>query len=273
MTLKHRLTSATPWIAVATPLVLLLATLAAPVHAQVLTADRVQMAIDVTDRRIEQAQILVQSSDNDRARTELTLAESIQAQAKTAFTAGQLAFASRLTFEARGHADRAIGILRGPNPDGVMAQLERTREMIERARERVEECNQDRSRVMIRAALDVQTRAETAAQDGRFLAALQLTMSARERTLRALRLCNLDDNLQDSSQRALQRTDELISRAQEIVADRASEPARQALGRANDLEARAWQEFRGGHYDSSLQLTQSARTFAHRAARLSGGTL
>jgi hypothetical protein len=253
--------------------VALLAVLAAPVRAQLLTPDRVQTALDMTDRRIEQAQMLVSGADNDRARAELNLAQSIQSEAKSAFSSGQLAFAARLTIEARGHADRAIGILRGPNPDGVTAQLERTREILDRARERVEECDNPRARALMRVALEVQTHAESAAQDGRFLAALQLTMSARERAMRALRLCNLDDNLQDSSERALQRTDELISRAQDLVTDHGGEPARQALSRANDLQARAWQEFRADRYESSLQFTQSARTFAHRAARLSGGNI
>lgn len=251
----------------------LLVAFAGPVRAQDLTPERVQTALDMTDRRIEQAQMLVSSADNDRARAELSLAQSIQSEAKHSFSSGQLAFALRLTIEARSHADRAIGILRGPNPDGVTAQLERTRELIERAHDQIEECDNPRARALIRVALEVQVRAESAAQDGRFLAALQLTMSARERAMRALRICNLDDNLQDSAQRALQRTDELISRAQELVTDRGGEPARQALSRANDLQARAWQEFRADRYEPSLQFTQSARTFAHRAARLSGGTI
>ena len=43
---------------------------------------------------------------------------------------------------------------------GVLAQLERTRELLDRARERIEECNLDRARAMLRVALEMQARAE-----------------------------------------------------------------------------------------------------------------
>ena len=251
------------------PLLLLIA-MPAVAAAQDLTRDRVQTALELTDRRIEQAEMLIAGSDNERARTEVDLAVSLQAQARTAFGGTQLALAMRLTLEARLHADRAIAILQGPNPDGVLAQLERTRELLDRARERIEECDQLRARAMIRAAFEMQVRAETAAREGRFLAALQLTMSARERAHRALRLCRMDENLQESADRALQRTDQLIERARDRVAE-GSESARAALSRSIELQGRAWIEFRAGHFEASLRLTQSARAFAHRAIRLSGG--
>lgn len=252
----------------------LLVTLALPAAAlaQDHTPDRVQAALDLTDQRIERAQMLLAGSDHDRARSEVDLAVSLQAQARTAFGNSQLGLSMRLTLEARTHADRAIAMLRGPNPDGVAAQLERTREMLERARDRVEECEQPRARTMIRAAFEMQARAELAAREGRYLAALQLTMSARERALRALRLCRLEENLEESAERALQRTDQLIDRARERVEESGIEAAAQALGRAVELEGRAWTEFRAGRFEASLRLTQSARAFAHRAVRLAGGS-
>lgn len=257
-----------------TPLLLLIAALAllAPAaRAQDLTPDRVQFALDLTDRRIDQAQAQVGGSGNERARAELTLATSTQAEAKRVFAGNQLAFALRLTLEARGHADRAIAILRGPDPDAVAAQIERTRDLLERARDRIEECDQPRARALIRIAFEMQARAETAGRDGRFLAALQLTVSARERGLRALRLCHLDENLQESADRALQRTDELLSRARDRVEERASEEARRAVDRGFDFQQRARGEYGAQHYEASLRLTQTARSFAHRALRLTGG--
>jgi hypothetical protein len=157
-----------------------------------------------------------------------------------------------------------------PDPDRVLTQLERTRELLDRVRDRIEECDLDRARAMLRAALEMQVRAEAAARDGRYLAALQLTMSARERALRALRLCKLEDKLHDEAERALMRTDELISRARDRVSERESDQARQALNRAVELQAEAWVQFRAEHLEGGLRLTQSARTFAHRAIRLAG---
>lgn len=241
-----------------------------PGAAQDLTPDRVQYALDVTDRRIEQAQTLVAGADNEPARLELALAVDLQARAHTAFTAGQLALAMRITFDARAHADRVISMIKGlPDPDRVRAQLERTREMLDRARERIEECRVDRAHALLRVAAEMQVRAEGAALSGRFLAALQLTMSARERALRALRLCKLEENVRETAERALRRTDEVILRARE-AASGAGEPVRQALARAQDLQEEAMREFRAEHFEASLRLTTSARGFAHRAIRLSG---
>ncbi len=253
-----------------TLLVLLaLVAIVAPVAAQ--TAEDVRIAIDRTDDLIARAQEIVSGSDNLQAQGELAFAVRLQTEAKSEFGAGHYAIALDLTRRARLHADKAIAIVQGlPDPDRVLVQLERTRELLERARERIAECDIDRARALLRAAFEMQVRAEASARDGRYLAALQLTMSARERAHRALRMCNLEDNLREAADRALTRTDELISRAREAVAEQESEQARQALNRAVDLQAEAWVQFRADHLEASLRLTQSARTFAHRAIRLAG---
>jgi predicted S18 family serine protease len=177
----------------------------------------------------------------------------------------------RLTLEARRHADRAIALIRGlPDPDRVQAQLERTDDLLRRSRDRVEECNNDRARILIRTAVEMQMRAQSAYESGRFLAALQLTTGARDRTRRALRLCRIEENLEESAERALQRTDEVISRAERAVSGESSDAARQSLARAVALQARAHEDFRRDDFEGSIQLTQSARAAAFQALRLAG---
>jgi len=252
-----------------TVMVLLALLLGAPVGAQ--TAEDALLALDRTDDLIARATEIVSGADNALAQSELSFAVRLQANARAEFGAGHFVVSIDLTRRARLHADKAIAIVQGlPDPDRVLAQLERTRELLERARERIAECNIDRARALLRAAFEMQVRAEASADEGRYLAALQLTMSARERGHRALRMCNLEDNLREAADRALAHTDELISRARDTLADRESEPARQALSRAVDLQAEAWVQFRADHLEASLRLTQSARTFAHRAIRLAG---
>lgn len=253
------------------PALVLLAVTAFGAPAAAQTRDDVQLAIERTDDVIARAQEIVSGTDNQQAIDELAFAIRIQTDAKANFAAGRYLIALDLTRRARLHADRAIALVNGlPDPDRVLVQLERTRELLDRARERIEECDVDRARSLLRAALEMQTRAEASARDGRYLAALQLTLSARERGLRALRLCNLQENINEAAERALQRTDELISRAREVVQERGDEAARRALDRAVEIEGEAWAQFRAGHFEGSLRLTQSARTFAHRAIRLSG---
>src|SRR2546422_3244905 len=163
----------------------LLAWSAVPASAQ--THDDVLVAIERTDDVIARAQDIVGASDNREAQSELTLATGLQANARIEFAANHDLLAIDLTRRARLHAEKAIALVNGlPDPDRVLVQLERTRELLDRARERIEECDLDRARAMLRAAFEIQARAEASAQDGRYLAALQLTMSARERAQRAL---------------------------------------------------------------------------------------
>ena len=231
----------------------------------------VQAEIDQTDRRIESAERVVSSSDNDQARTELNEAMRIQADAKTALSQSHPRIGLDLTMRARQRADRAIALVnRLPDPDRVVAQIERTQDLLDRARDPIEECNNDQARATLSTAGEMQRRAQDAAKDGHYLGALQLTMGARERAHRALRMCRLDENMQDSAERALRRTDEVIQRAHERVNDRSPEVARRELNRAVEIQGRAQAEYRSEHFEPSIRLTLSARTFALRALRRSG---
>ena len=233
-----------------------------PAVAQELTPERVQYALDRTDDRIELAQTVVASVDNPLAQVELDAAIRLQADARVAFGSGQLRLAMDLTLRARARADRAISLVKGlPDPDRVLAQLERTRELIESTRDRIEECDNPRARALLRVAVEMQGRAEAAFRESRYLAALQLTLGARDRVHRALRLCRVEDTLENSAERALARTDE-------ILAQSSSEAARAALARAVSLQGEAYVEFRAQHFQVSIRLTMSARSFAYRALRL-----
>ena len=243
---------------------------AAPASAQ--TRDDVATALDRTDDLIARAQEIVMGAGNEQADIELAAAVEIQARARAEFGNLHYRVALDLTLRARVRADRAISLVKGlPDPDRVLVQLERTRELLDRARDRIEECDIDRARALLRAAFDIQLRAEAAAKEGRYLAALQLSMSARERAMRAMRICNAEDNLREAAERALARTDELISRARDLLTDHESEPGRRALERAVEIQGEAWVQFRADRLEAAVRLTQSARAFAHRAIRLAGG--
>jgi hypothetical protein len=233
--------------------------------------ERVRQALEETDRRIELAEAVVSTSDAAQARGELALARDLQGRAKSAAGSGQMRMAGDLTAAARGHADRAIMLVRGlPSPDRVMAQLERTRELLDRSEPRVQECGDDRARAMLRVAVEMQDRAESAERSSRHLGALQLTMGARQRGLRALRLCRLEEDARGAAEHALRRTDEVLARARELPEVRPRGPEvspsmREALDRAAALQADAMQRFRDGNYEASLRLTLTARRVAHRA--------
>ena len=226
-------------------------------------------SMDETDHRIELAETVVSTSEDAQARSELALARDLQGRARAAAGAGRFALAGQLTGQAGGHADRAIMLGRGtPTRERAGTQLERTGEMLESSRARIEECGDDRARSMLRVAVEMQRRAGTAAEGGRYLGALQLTMGARERCLRALRLCRLEESGQQVAERALIRTGEVLARAREQLESGPSggvipPGVRDALARAAVLQDDASRQFRDGRWESSLRLTLNARRLAH----------
>ncbi len=240
------------------------------VCAQEPSRQRIQDALDVTDRRIELATSLVAEATNPpaQAQMELTAARDLQARAKSAFTSSELLIAYRATLDARSHADRAVAIVRGlPDPDRVTAQVERTRDIIDRARDRLQSCDNVRARAMLKVAIDMQLRAEARLESSMYLGALQLTMSARERVQKAMQLCKINESMADAADRAIQRTDEVLSRAQDVLEPDSPQAQRDMLSRAQSVQLQAEGEFNLAHYESALRLTQDSRALALRVLR------
>jgi hypothetical protein len=233
---------------------------------------RLQDEIDITDRRIQQAQELLTGAPNLNAQAEVDQAVALQSLAKEAYAQARYAAAGRATFDARLHADRAVAILRGlPDPGRVRDQLDRTHEILDRARDRLSHCDNSGARELLRIAIDMQGRADASFGETRYLAALQLTMSARERALRALQLCNAGESLDETVASALQRTDDMLSRVHEHVDPSDHERARQLLANADNQQSRAKTEAQAGRPGVALRFTRMAREQAQRAERLVSG--
>jgi hypothetical protein len=246
--------------------------------ADLQSAPRVQAALDRTDRRIEMARTLV-AGGKDPALIE---AADLQAQAralwdKASGSAGErrpesARQAVALSLEARQRADQVIARAQGlPDPERVSSQVDRTREVLENARARMVECTRVRARVLIETANGMQTRAETAVAESRYLAALQLTLGARERALRALQMCSIEDDPNETAERALQRTDLILSRARASIGPGSLPRAQRLLARAESIQEEARRQLHVGNIRASLEQTQVARGQALRLIRRSGG--
>jgi hypothetical protein len=96
-------------------------------------------------------------------------------------------------------------------------------------------------------------------------------MSARERALRALQLCNAGESLDETVASALQRTDDMLSRVHEHVDPSDHERARQLLANADNQQSRAKTEAQAGRSGLALRFTRMAREQAQRAERLVSG--
>ena len=233
----------------------------------------VQLAIERTDDRIEQAEVARRAAPTTSgAQDELELADRASRPSARPRSSRGAAAASRcdLTLgarvarrSARSRSSGAAGSRSRAGPARAHARADRSRARAHRGVQRSTaraRCCARRSRCRCAPRPRPAT--------GAYLAALQLTMSARERALRALRLCNVEENLQRQ-------------RGARAAAHRRGDRARPRRGRGRDREpARAGArargraagpglgEFRAEHFEASLRLTQSARAFAHRALRL-----
>lgn len=240
-----------------------------PARAQEPGREAVQDAIALTEIRIEQADQLLSERSDELAATQLTLARDLQSRARASLAANQLVIALRQTRDARVRADRAIAIVRGlPDPERVSQQLERTRQVIERARELLQECSESRARALLRVAIDMQVRADGSFAESRYLAALQLTMSARERAEKALSLCRAGESLEEAARRALQGTEDLLPRARDLIATSGSDVASALLARAEATQSEARREMSDNRFAAAARLTQNARLQAQRAMRI-----
>ncbi|MFN8586324.1 MAG: hypothetical protein U0704_00875 [Candidatus Eisenbacteria bacterium] len=225
-------------------------------------------AIEATDRRIELAESLAGAAPASNVAGEISLARQLQARARSSYAGGQYFMAGRATMDARGHADRAIAMVRGlPDPERVSLQLERTQDELERAQERLAECEEPRARNLMRVATDMKARADGAFEQNRYLAALQLANGARERMQKALRICRMFEATQADAARALQRTDEVLARVREQIGADGASGNRQALAAAEALQADAQLEYQRAHYEQALRMTQVVRVRAKRLVR------
>jgi hypothetical protein len=228
---------------------------------------RAQDEVAQTDRRIELAESLV-PRDLSPALGELALARETQARARAALGAGRFGLAQRTTLAARSHADRAIAAVRGlPDPERVLQHLERTSELADWARDRLAGCTEARAHVLLVIGQEMQERAGVAAREGRFLAALQLTNNARGRIQRALSLCNVTESLQETAERSLQKTDDLLARARTVVESHPPDEAGRDLQHALAVQSDAHAAFGARQYEFSVRLTLDARMTAHRILR------
>jgi hypothetical protein len=229
----------------------------------------VHRALEATARAIDDAESVVRGPSP--AERELDAARELQGRAHRALRSRMPEEAMRLTRDARRHAERARALARGlPEPSRVDVQLQRTRELLDRAADRMAGCKDARAHQRLREAFDTHRRAEDAARSGRHLAALRLTVSARELGGEALDACAIGDqgrDLAEASARALERTDEVIARVSAALAENAPARAKRELARAIEMQADARRDRAEGEFEACLQLTLAARARAERVVR------
>lgn len=149
--------------------------------------------------------------------------------------------------------------------DRIQTELQRTDELLQRAREKLREsidqlnsANAERAKSLLTIAFKMQEEAKKSCLNGDGRTAAQLTMEARDKARGALGAINLTDESEPALERQLRRTDEMLERVGERLPPDAPRPARAQFERALEAQRRAWEMFRQGHPRVALKLTREA---------------
>ena len=221
---------------------------------------------EITQNVIEKVRRLVEESGNRRAEEALRQAMEVQRRAERELTRSGAMTCKRLTLIARDYARRAAKLAGelSENKEFVFRQLERTREVLRRAREDLRGSDDSRVRDLMRTAYERQEQAETSYREQRFRIALRLTNLARELAHKSLDLSGPGPGTTpDEVTRTLNRTDEALRRAAEDLQGTGSV----LLDEAGALQGRARMNLREGRPGLALKLTLAARDLAEKARR------
>jgi hypothetical protein len=242
----------------------LLLVAAAPI-ARAQTGSDVLAALDRTDQVISRADQVIAANPNQLALDYLDQARQFQARARSAFAAGLLADAFRLTDTARRRAFAAIELAQqAGSSDFLQFAIERTDAFLDRIAPFLSDCPNEQATRLFTTALDLQRHAKDALQQGRPRIALSQTTDARGRATRALRLAEAScGDSPDRAQRAVERTDQLLEDSA-WLSDQGSKAARGYDG-AMAAQQRAKHQLDQGRYPDALDLTLQARDQLVRA--------
>ena len=249
------------WLALA----LALTSFALAPQARAQVGGDVQVALDRTDQVIARADAVVLGSQNRLALDYLDQAKQFQARAKSAFSAGFLTDALRLTETARRRAFAAIELAQQVGSAAFLQfAIDRTDAFLDRIAPFLRECPNEPATRLFTTALDLQRRAQEALRQGRPRVALSLTTDARTRATRALRLAEAAcGESSDRARRAVERTDQLLDDSA-WLAD-AGDKAAQAYDAARKEQRRAEKQLDDGRYAAALDLTLRSRDQLVRA--------
>lgn len=162
---------------------------------------------------------------------------------------------------------RAIGMLKRDSltPDFVQREIEHTDGVLERIAGRAENGQEGGIVGFLDNARSLQQRAKSSLREGDLRPALEQTRRAREigtRTLRATDSRN--EPSQDETMRALQFTDNLLSKADDIVGESAP-----GLDEARRLQTKALAEHQASRNGRAMRLTLQSRDALRAAVRQS----
>jgi tetratricopeptide (TPR) repeat protein len=220
--------------------------------------DRVEEELGKTDRLIEQAHQIVGESGSEQGWQYLEKAVFLQENAWDHYLNRQLYQAERLTFQAREHAEKAISIIRKDSQERgtVERELDRTDELIQQARERLDmSSSKSGMATILESALTTQNTARELYLQNRQKMALTATLRARELIQKGI------ESVQETNQafREIERTEMVMDRARDMLGQLDLNQAPPAFENALQMQTRARELYDEGNHKLAQEYTLRAR--------------
>lgn len=226
------------------------------------------------EREIENTQVLIQraadmarDAGNAQAAELVKKAQEVQHQARQSFGNGRFEAARIMTTAARKLAAKAISLMQNPDARGdrVQAELERTDDLLSRAREHLEPSSPESARTFLAAAHRQQEQAWQLFRSSEIRPALRMTLQVRE-MLRKL-AARLGDNNTDRIEALLKRTEDLVGQANDAALAGGNQAALRLAGRATEMLNRAKEFIAQGRAQAAKRHLEQAGNLARQSLR------
>ncbi len=163
-----------------------------------------------------------------------------------------------------------------PRIERIRMELERTEQLIERAREAVDVSRSPAAAVAVEKALQLQEQARARFQQGNlagYLQADKLTREARELARKALIVARSSEQNEDRVLARLERVQDLLDRTREYLSEADRAPMRPLFELAVDNLDKAWQFYRANQHRVALKLADHVESTARRVMEASGRSI
>jgi hypothetical protein len=247
-------------------------TAAAPAFAQTTDASRLKDLIDRNAELLQQAAELVSETNSVKARTSLSVAETLHKESVQFYSNSYFLRAAQTAQKAREAILRTIALAKRETrlEESAKKAIERATFRLEQGRQLVHGTAGDVAapRKLLDEAEGQLQRSRHNMQEHLYEMALRLAVSSEELSARAIALIRQDVGDADWVARELEKTDRVIERFGEQIGDGGPPQAQRTLDDAQNLQHRARAAAREGRPRLALELTDKARDVAMRGLRL-----
>ncbi len=237
---------------------------------QTVNRDRVQEAIEQTDRLIEEARAGIDQASDVRAGLLLKQAEQFQERAKRAFDDGRLALALQMTERARDAARRCIGSIvdAGDTRSFVEQQLDITDEWLEQVRALGDNSTSPTLALRMQEAGRLQDRARDLLSENSLRQSLLLTRRAQEICRDLIARLNTGERRKENLRLNLDRAQTLIDDNKESVEQSGNAMAQQLFNSGVEFVGKSEESYQAGRFEESLRYLATGLAHVNKALRL-----